>query len=132
VRLVAVYPNRSETDADIALHATDAGFSFPITRDPGLRAATRFGAPVTPYVVVLDRQGRVRYRGRIDNDKNPAFADQPYLARALDALLTEQPLPKLPVQATRLMGCFIEGRTSSTAPSTTANPDAHPLKSPRP
>lgn len=60
----------------------------PIAIDRGARLAEALGAEYATYTVVLDANGRVRYRGGIDTDKNRLTNDaQPYLREAIDDLL---------------------------------------------
>ncbi len=61
---------------------------FPVLRDADGRVADLFGVTVTPTVCVIDRDGRLRYWGAIDD----RTADKPwpnvvYLENAVDALL---------------------------------------------
>ena len=49
-------------------------------RDPGATLAKELGAQYATYSVVLDADGRVRYHGGIDSDKNHLHDDAtPYL-----------------------------------------------------
>ena len=66
-------------------------------------------ASVTPQAVVIDRAGKIRYRGRIDNFY--AALGQPRrqvterdLRNALDAVLSGRPVPKVETEA---LGCYI-------------------------
>jgi thiol-disulfide isomerase/thioredoxin len=71
--------------------------------------AKRAKATITPQAVLVDREGAVRYRGRIDN----AYADlgKPRqhvtshdLRASLDAVLTGKPVP---APETEALGCYI-------------------------
>ena len=59
--------SRQETTRDLARYAREHGVTVPVLRDIGGVAATRFGAERSPEAFVLDRDRRVRYRGRIDD-----------------------------------------------------------------
>ena len=64
------------------------GYPFPIVLDRGGRLADAVGADYATYSVVVDRQGRIHYRGGIDTDKTHLHVDAtPYLRDALDDLL---------------------------------------------
>jgi hypothetical protein len=64
------------------------GYPFPMLLDPGARLADQVGAEYSSYSVVLDAEGRIRYRGGIDSDKTHLQADaEPWLADALDDVL---------------------------------------------
>jgi hypothetical protein len=59
-----------------------------ISLDPGARLADALDADYATYSVVFDGQGRVRYRGGIDTDKNVLHDDaKSFLRDALDDLL---------------------------------------------
>jgi hypothetical protein len=82
----------SETDGSAERDAQEAvrrGYRFPIVRDPGARLAEALGAQYATYSVVLDAQGRLRYRGGIDTDRSHLHDDaQPYLKDAIEDLLS--------------------------------------------
>lgn len=88
---VRFYAVDSEVDATLARDAREAerrAYSYPILRDQNARLSRALGAEVATYSVVLDREGRVRYRGGLDSDEltlheNATF----YLRDALDDLL---------------------------------------------
>jgi hypothetical protein len=64
------------------------GYSFPILIDRGARLADAVGADYATYSVVVDRAGRLRYRGGIDSDRDHLRDDAvPYLGNALCDLL---------------------------------------------
>jgi hypothetical protein len=77
----------------------------PLVKDVDHALVERLGVRVTSEAVVLDRNGLVRYRGAIDDNNDASLAQQPYLARALDAVLAGQPVA-LPWH--KAEGCFID------------------------
>ncbi|MDX1934805.1 MAG: redoxin domain-containing protein [Capsulimonadales bacterium] len=87
VRVVGVYSNQDETAADIARHARENAFAFPVFRDERALCADHFGAAVTPEAFVLDGQRRLRYAGRIDDSRDPDRVSHPDLARAIDEVM---------------------------------------------
>ena len=109
IRFVAVYSGENETAPRVASHADDHDVPFLVVKDYGQRLADRVGVERTPAVVVLDGDGVLRYRGRID-DQYAIAARKPEperndLALALDALLADEPLL---VTETDADGCLIE------------------------
>src|SRR5688500_8722590 len=63
-----VYEDVDFDEAQMRAHMAEYGYgrlSAAIDHDRGI--ARRAGATVTPQVVLTDHQGRMRYRGRIDN-----------------------------------------------------------------
>jgi hypothetical protein len=81
-------------------------YPFPILLDRGAKLADALGADYAAYSVVLDSEGRVRYRGGIDTDKTHLSADAtPYLRNAIDDLLAGQ-APR--VAWGKALGCTLE------------------------
>lgn len=103
IRFVGIYANHDETAEEIAAHARDHGFTFPILRDENGLGAAHFKAAVTPEVYVLDDTHVLRYQGRIDDSRDPAAAKTHELRDALDALLAGKKSDK----QTRSFGCAI-------------------------
>ena len=73
VRFVAVNPNDAErfpADSYEAMQARVRAEEWPMPylRDETQEAARAFGARTTPDVFILDRTGRLRYRGAPDSD----------------------------------------------------------------
>ena len=105
-----VYPNPAEQTAAIHEHMTAFGYAGAIDalRDPGHALVKHVNATVTPEaVVVVD--GRVKYRGRIDDRYVALGLERPAptthdLADALTAVLAGRPVPHPTTQA---VGCFI-------------------------
>jgi len=105
-----VYPNPAERSAAIRDHMSAFGYAGAIEawRDPELALVKYVGATVTPEaVVVVD--GRVVYRGRIDNRYVELGLERPAptthdLADAVTAVLGGHPISHPTTQA---VGCFI-------------------------
>jgi hypothetical protein len=55
------------SNSEVQAHARDFKLKFTIVRDRRGSFARKIGATVTPEAFVIDAQGRVRYRGRIDD-----------------------------------------------------------------
>jgi thiol-disulfide isomerase/thioredoxin/mono/diheme cytochrome c family protein len=113
VRFLGVNSNRQDTSARVAEHARKQGVPFPVLKDPGNEAADRFGAQRTPEAFVLDGQGKVLYRGRIDDQFGNGYkrAGKPTrrdLAVALDEVLAGK---RVSVPTTPVDGCRIARTT---------------------
>ncbi|HWE40721.1 MAG TPA: redoxin domain-containing protein [Isosphaeraceae bacterium] len=67
LKLVGLCVDPDLADAEVAQHAKEYELDFPVARDRDGKVARRLGAKVTPEAVVLDDNGRLRYRGRIDD-----------------------------------------------------------------
>jgi peroxiredoxin len=100
VLFVAVHSDRWETEDDIRTHAGKYGHTFPVIRDSDGRLAKLLNARRTPEVFLVDKQGKLRYHGRI-----AAKIGTPDLRNALDALLAGRPIN--PAE-TKAFGCSID------------------------
>jgi hypothetical protein len=78
-------------------------------RDPRHDLVKAAGATITPEAVVVDPQGRVLYRGRIDDRYVSLGVERPIATRHdLDEALTDIVAGKAPRQATtQAVGCYI-------------------------
>ena len=78
--------------AEVDAYRRQFGITFPIHFDTGFALAEALGATVTPEVVLVDRERRIRYAGRIDDRykirgvMTPGDA-KPELANAIQDLL---------------------------------------------
>ena len=111
VRVVGVYSNQNETAKEIAAHAPAHGWNFPVFRDDRNLCAGHFKASVTPEAFVLDGAGRLVYRGRIDESRDPAAVHTHELHDAIEATLSGKPAPA----ETRPFGCAIVRDASAMA-----------------
>lgn len=92
VRVLGVASNAGEPLEDVVRVARERGVRVPVYRDPGGRVAEAVGARSTPTVVVLDREGRTRFSGWLDNERLPGEPGrEPWLDRALAGLLESRP-----------------------------------------
>ncbi|MCS7273552.1 MAG: redoxin domain-containing protein [Fimbriimonadales bacterium] len=105
VQFIGINSNRTEPAEEVARHAREKGFTFPVLKDEGNRVADLYRARVTPEVFVVDSNFRLRYHGRIDDSQNPQNVTQRDLKNALDALLAGK---EPPVKETRAFGCTIK------------------------
>ena len=122
VRFWGIDSNRQDSMAELEHFARVYGIAFPLLRDPGNRVADLLGAKRTPEVFVLDRNRRIRYRGRIDDqygfhaDGRGFQRNTPHrrdLATALKELLTDH---LVSVPETQAFGCLI-GRVREPDPN---------------
>jgi peroxiredoxin len=105
VGFIGINSNRQEGVAEIAEHAKDHGFAFPVLRDAGNKVADAYAAQVTPEIYVLGVDGILLYHGRIDDNRNPDKVTTKDLEAALDAILSN----KTPHRTeTKAFGCTIK------------------------
>lgn len=88
--------------------ARDHSYPFPYVRDESQRTARDYGALVTPHAFVFDRDRKLLFQGRIDdNHDHPERVKEQYLREAIVATLADVPMPR-PEVAVR--GCSIKWR----------------------
>lgn len=113
VRMVAINPNDDrgypeDSLENMKVRAREKGFPFPYLRDDPQDVARAYDAGCTPEPFVFDRDRKLVYEGRIDDDwKDASKVTRHDLREALDATLAGRALPFEPVPA---MGCSIKWR----------------------
>ncbi len=96
---------RASPDEDAAEGARRR-YPFPILIDPKAHLADALGAEYATYSVIVDAQGRIRYRGGFDSDKTHLRANAThYVSDALDDLLAGR-APR--VAEAKTLGCALE------------------------
>jgi hypothetical protein len=97
-------------DAAVRTHLREYRYgTMPAVVDRTRAVAKRAQATVTPSVVLVDRSGTIRYRGRIDNGyadlgKPRQHVTSHDLRTSLDALLAGAAVPRPETEA---LGCYI-------------------------
>jgi peroxiredoxin len=109
VQLLAVNSNNSylspaDTYAEMVLRVREKSFNFPYVKDEDGIIARAYGAVCTPHVFLLDEQRKLRYKGRIDDSRNPDRVTVNDLRNAIGDLLVERPVA---VRETTPLGCSI-------------------------
>jgi peroxiredoxin len=101
------HPDPELSAADAARHAREYGLTFLILLDPGQRLAARTGVKVTPEVALLSPEGKVLYRGRIDDRYTPdgKRRDEPSAHDLEDAIKAVLAGKTPPVAETKAFGC---------------------------
>jgi peroxiredoxin len=85
--------------------ARDKRFNFDYLRDPTQKTGHSYGATVTPQVFVLDRNRKIAYMGKFDDNIEPEKVQREFVEDAVGALLAgRKPEPS----ETRATGCGIE------------------------
>lgn len=108
VQFIGINSNVQDSMDELSSYATELQLTFPIVKDYDRRVALQFGATRTPEVIVIDRGGAIRYRGRIDDQYQPGLArreaTQHDLRNAIEALIDGQPVRDMETTA---VGCLI-------------------------
>jgi len=110
IRFVGVFPNFSSKPKKIKAFKEKYQIPFDFVHDYFKTLTLRFGATVTPEVVVFNHnEGKVLYKGRTDNSyfrvgKRRTVTTTSELEDALEAIKNGQPIE---VPETTAIGCFI-------------------------
>jgi peroxiredoxin len=92
VQLIGINSDNQYFFSDEALSkmmgiAEQRNFNFPYLKDEDQSVAKNYGALVTLHAFVLDKQRKLRYRGRVDDSRDPSKVTTNNLRNALDDLL---------------------------------------------
>ena len=112
VDVVAINPNDAERYPADSLKAMQArvareDWPMPYLHDASQEVARAYGARTTPDVFVVDRHGRLRYRGAPDADHGDPSLGAAWLRDALDDVLAEREVRR---PETEPVGCSIKWR----------------------
>ena len=117
VALIAIQPNNpdairldelgytdvSDSLEDMKIRAAFRHFDFPYLYDGDTQTVARaYGPKATPHVFVFDRERKLRYEGRVDNNQRESLVKTQDARNAIDALLADKPVP---VEHTGVFGC---------------------------
>jgi thioredoxin-related protein len=87
-------------------HAKEKGYIWPYLYDDQSKIANTFGAQTTPHVFLFDKNGKLVYKGAIDdNYKDASAVTHFYLKDALTSLGTGKEIANA---ETRNLGCSIK------------------------
>ena len=90
---------------EMVKRAKEKGFNFPYLRDESQKVVEAYGGVCTPHVFAFDSGRGLRYRGRIDDSKDPGKVTTNDLRNALDDLVSGIAVR---VPDTRPFGCSIK------------------------
>jgi peroxiredoxin len=100
------YTDLGDTLEEMKIRAKDKGFNFPYLYDGDeQRVAHAYGPVATPHVFIFDKDRRLRYTGRVDNNERIGKATVHDTRNAIEALLAGKPVP---VEKTKTFGCSIK------------------------
>ncbi len=86
--------------------AKEKGFNFPYLHDETQSIAKAYGATHTPEIFLFDRERKLVFHGKIDDNwQEPKNVQQKYLRNALDELLSGK---QISVPETFTIGCTIK------------------------
>jgi peroxiredoxin len=111
VRFIAINANDADNYPDdsfdnMVARARQRKFNFLYLRDDSQEVARAYGATHTPHLFVFDRERKLRYTGRIDDNwQEPSKVTRRHLRDALTALTQGQAPPEAETFA---IGCTIK------------------------
>ncbi len=85
--------------------AEEREYNFPYLKDADQSLAKSYGALVTLHAFVLDKNRILRYRGRVDDSRDPSKVTSRDLQNALDDLITSK---EVRIPETRPFACAID------------------------
>ena len=85
--------------------AEEREFNFPYLKDEDQSLAKSYGALVTLHAFVLDKERKLRYRGRVDDSRDPSKVTTSDLRNALDDLIEGR---QVRTPETRPFACAID------------------------
>lgn len=116
VAFVGVCSNVQDSLTDVAAYTNRAGIRFPMLMDNEQQLADLLQAARTPEMFVLDRDRRVQYRGRIDDQYGISVARKTPTREDLDDAIQSIIKGQVPtVASTPAVGCVI-GRKQKNEP----------------
>ena len=95
VQFVAINANdeRSYPEDDFA-HMVERskrkGYNFPYLRDESQKIAEAYGAVCTPDFFVFDASRKLRYRGKLDDSKDPKSVKKHVMQEVLESLIARK------------------------------------------
>ena len=115
VRFIGIFSNHQDSVKDVAAYQTKYKLEFRLAKDTKNVVADKFEAERTPEVFLLDRELKLVYRGRIDDQYQPGIAKSNPNRQDLQIAIAES-LAGKPVSHSRTQpeGCLI-GRVKTAS-----------------
>jgi mono/diheme cytochrome c family protein len=106
-RMVGLCVDPDLATAAIRQHASEYALKFPVGSDRDGSLAAALGVKVTPEAVVIDAEGKIRYRGRIDDQfaRRQVRNANPRTHELKDAIAAVLAGKEAPVAAVEAVGC---------------------------
>ena len=111
IGMVIINSNEAQRDKEdsynaMATYAKKQGYKVPYVVDDKSKVADAFGATRTPEVFLFDGNGKLVYKGAMeDNPSNPAESKELFLKAAIDNMLAGKPADP---NSTKSIGCTIK------------------------
>lgn len=110
IEMIGIIPGTDFSAATIADYQKRYHIPIPLYTDEQLVLVKKYKVTITPEVIVLDKNNKVVYQGRIDNwayalGKKRKVITEHNLKDALTSIIKHKPIV---VAKTKAIGCFIE------------------------
>src|SRR5215213_4933949 len=107
---LAINTTAGKTAEDNKASAEAWGIPYPILSDTSSSVAQAYGAKSTPHMFVIDKEGKLAFKGAIDDDSSAdgGKATKNFVAQALDELLAGKPVS---TSETKSYGCGVKYQT---------------------
>jgi len=100
------YTDLGDSFEEMKIRARDRKFDYPYLYDGDKEAVSRaYGPRATPHAFLFDRQRRLRYEGRVDDNEREGLVKTRDLRDAIEALLSGS---EVSVPKTKAFGCSIK------------------------
>src|SRR5436190_6332227 len=99
------YSKYNDSYEEMKVYAKEQGFPFPYLYDGDTQSTAKaYGCLCTPHIVILARERKLRYVGRVDDSRfaDPATVKSADARNAVEAMLAGKPVP---VETTKPVGC---------------------------
>jgi peroxiredoxin len=92
VGFVYVFPNSTESAEEKAAFVKKVGLRGPVVDDKGAKIASALECKNTCQAILVDKEGKIVYRGGIDDNPDEAKVERRHLAEALKEVLAGKPV----------------------------------------
>jgi len=101
------YSDLGDSLEDMKIRAKDKKYNFPYLYDGETQVISKkYGPTATPHIFLFDKERKLKYRGRIDNnERDPKKVTVRNAKIALDAMLSGKPVDQ---ETSKPMGCSIK------------------------
>ena len=100
VQVAYIFPDARDSEKDIRALAKNEKYPWRNVRDADQKLMNLFNVQCTTEVFLVDRDGVLRYHGRVDDSTfEPGKAKSPDLENAVNALLKNEPVKVAETQA---------------------------------
>lgn len=109
VVFIGINSNKTESTEKIKSYVEKHNINYTVVKDEGNKIADAYGAKSTPHMMVIDQDGKLRYRGGVEKAPSSPGAcgdsEEQYLGPVIDALLDGS---EPPYTETTPRGCGIK------------------------